>query len=302
MRFARSIGIPFLVDIRDLWPDTFLNSLKGWILPKLGRIALIFDFAKLSLLLRESDGLVAMSNGCLEWGLNKIHKSSSEWDRVFYHGYKRNTGQYCNNNVSHLGEFGKKKIFLFVGTFGNSYELRLIVDAAKLFYKERKKEILFFLAGAGEQYERLRSEIDNLDNVLLSGWISAEDIRNLLTISWVGMVPCRSVRNAAPNKVFEYLSAGLPLISSLEGEMAELINRYRIGLNYQPGDLEGLYECIEILRKDSELRNKMSLNASQFFSEFGDADKIYVEYAEHIERLVKKRREKPRFCQYETTV
>ena len=138
--------------------------------------------------------------------------------------------------------------------------------------------------------------------MLLSGWISAEDIRNLLTISWVGMVPCRSVRNAAPNKVFEYLSAGLPLISSLEGEMAELINRYCIGLNYRPGDLGGLYECIDILRKDSDRRNKMSLNASQFFSEFGDADKIYVEYAEHIERLVKARCEKSEFLRYETAV
>lgn len=286
MLYARRNEIPLLVDIRDLWPDIFLDPLKKFGLHKLGRIALAFDFVKLSRLLRQADSLVAISNGCLEWGLKKIRRSQGEWDRVFYHGYKKGGEQSANHSIPALGELKGKKVFLFVGTFGDSYELKLILEAAKRFDKDGKRDILFFLAGTGEQYESLKREADDSRNVFLAGWIGAEDIRKLLLASWAGMVPCNSIKNAAPNKVFEYLSAGLPLISSLEGEMAELIERHRIGLSYPPGDAEGFYRCVQILASDSRLRDQMSSNASQFFKEYGDADKIYAEYAEHIERLV----------------
>ena len=109
--------------------------------------------------------------------------------------------------------------------------------------------------------------------------------QNGRTLNWAGIVPCKSVKNAAPNKVFEYLSAGLPLISSLEGEMAILIEHHAIGLNYRPGDVEGLYNCIQRLSANSVLRSKMAANASRFFEEYGDADKIYAEYAEHVEKV-----------------
>jgi glycosyltransferase involved in cell wall biosynthesis len=91
--------------------------------------------------------------------------------------------------------------------------------------------------------------------------------------------------NAAPNKVFEYLSARLPLISSLEGEIAELNEQYESGLNYHAGDANGLYHCISRLATNEELRHRMSTNAQTVFQKFGDADRIYDDYADHLERL-----------------
>ncbi len=89
-----------------------------------------------------------------------------------------------------------------------------------------------------------------------------------------------------PNKPFEYMSAGLPIINSLEGGMAELVERHQFGLNYLPGDLNGLCQCIESLAADSALHDKMSQNAAEFFKKHGDADEIYNEYCDHVERLV----------------
>ena len=97
---------------------------------------------------------------------------------------------------------------------------------------------------------------------------------------------CKNFTYALPNKVFEYLSADLPLISSLQGEIADLIEKNEIGFNYLPGDANGLYQCIEKLATDVSLRHRMSQSARKIFYTYGDADRTYDEYADYIEKLV----------------
>jgi len=285
MRYARRNEIPLLVDIRDPWPDIFLTPLEKKGLEKLGKILLAFDFRRCSMLLREANGIVATSKGFLKWGLNKIGRSQGERDEVFYHGYKKENKESKDDFPIYI-DAPQKKIVLFIGTFGESYELKLILKVSKRFYKNANTDILFLLAGTGAQFEDIKKEVEHLPNVVLSGWLSEQEIRKLLVASWVGIVPCKSAKNTAPNKVFEYLSAGLPLISSLEGEIEDLIENFQIGLNYKPGDVEGLYRCINKLASDPALWNKMSTNSNQFFQQYGDADKIYTQYVKHIENLI----------------
>ena len=286
MRYAQRNRILLLVDIRDLWPDIFVNPLGKMGLQKIGRFALARDFFKLSLLLKNADALVAVSKGYLNWGLNKISRTPRELDRVFYHGYKDCPDIQRNNAIDSTEDLAEKKIFLFVGTFGKSYELALIIDVAKRLSVEEIKDIIFYIAGTGEQHDSLKKEAVDLPNVILPGWIDAQGVQNLLHKAWVGIVPCKSVKDTIPNKVFEYLSAGLPIISSLEGEIKHLIDLYRMGLNYRTGDVEGLYRCIKMLAGDTDMRYQMSQAALTFFRQYGDADKIYDDYANHIEKLV----------------
>ena len=294
-RYARKSDIPFLVDIRDLWPDIFLDRFQNMGLHGLGRIVLARDFMLLASLLKSADALAAMSEGILQWGLDKIGRPKGPFDKVFYLGYK----VYSDNAISTndnaeipawLKKIENKKLFIFIGTFGISYELGLILEAARRFDTLDKTDICFVLAGTGEYFDMIRKKASGLKNVILPGWIGENEIKALLKKAYVGLVPCRSVENAMPNKLFEYLSVGLPLISSLEGEMTELVDRYQFGLNYLPGDLEGLYQCMERLVFDSFLHDEMSQNASKFFNKYGDADMIYDEYSSHIEKIVEHRK------------
>lgn len=291
VRYARKNGIPVLVDIRDLWPDIFLDRFRNMGLYALGRIVLALDFARLRLLLKNADGLTAVSSGYLKWGLERIRRAQSPFDGVFYHGYKpylkkpkKVTGRLeIPDWIKHTKN---RKVFVFIGTFGISYELELVLDAAQHFRKSGRTDICFVLAGAGEKFELLSKRASSAENVVLPGWIEKKEIAVLLKVAYVGLVPCRSIENTMPNKPFEYLSAGLPIINSLEGVMAELVERHQFGLNYLPGDLNGLCQCIESLAADSALHDKMSQNAAEFFKKHGDADKIYNEYCDHVERLV----------------
>jgi len=122
--------------------------------------------------------------------------------------------------------------------------------------------------------------------VYLPGWLNGEEIATLLSVSYVGMVPCRSRPNTINNKPMQYLSFGLPLISSLEGEMTGIIDEYEIGFSYKPGDLEALIQIVIRLIKDQSLRKKLSLNANKVFAELFDASQIYKNLGNHIEEIV----------------
>jgi len=50
-----------IVDIRDLWPDIFLDRFKSMGVYGVGKIALALDFARLTFLLKNADSLVAVS-------------------------------------------------------------------------------------------------------------------------------------------------------------------------------------------------------------------------------------------------
>lgn len=288
-RYAKNNNIPFIVDIRDLWPDIFLDRFKRMGLLSVGKIALLLDFARLVFLLKNADSLIAVSKGYLKWGLNKIGRSESLFDKVFYLGYKNSNARNLNSKNASLGIIDwlkgreNQKVFVFIGAFGVSYELELILGAAKYFKECGRTDISFILAGTGEKSDTIKRKASDLQNVFLPGWIGEKEINALLETGFAGLVPCRSVENTMPNKPFEYLSAGLPIVNSLEGEMADLVNQYGFGLNYFPGDLNGLCDCIERLADDPKLHDEMAKSALDFFGRFGDADKIYDEYAEQIE-------------------
>lgn len=286
VRYARCRNIPVLVDVRDLWPDIFLTKVKRPLTQKIGRLALNSDFHRLWWLLTKADGVVAVSRGYLAWALGKIGRQESEWDRVFFLGYQPASGRTKPlNPPPWLKGQETKKLILFIGTFGFSYDLTLVVEAARRLWSAGRDDVRFILAGTGEQAESIRRQSAELTNVLLPGWLDGSRIASLLGQGYLGLVPCISARNTLPNKPFEYLSAGLPLVSSLTGEMAELINEHGLGLNYRAGDLDGLCRALETLLDNPSLRDRMSAHALAFFKEYGDADKIYEEYAEHIENL-----------------
>lgn len=281
--FANKANIPIIVDIRDPWPDIFLSPLKKMKLEKVGRLALSYDFYKLSKMLRRADVLTSTSEGFLDWGLHKAKRSRNGLDKAFYTAYQHNH-QRPNFEFQHVKN---KKIFIYIGTFGKSYELDLIVDVAQRFQRSNYKDIAFVIAGTGEQYGKIKLRASKLNNVTLTGWLEKEDILKVLHTAWAGIVPCNMAENTLPNKIFEYLSAGLPVISSLEGEIEQLIEKQQLGCNYSSGDAEGLYNAIQHLASNPLQRDRMSSNALQFYDNYGDADKVYSQYAEYIETAMK---------------
>lgn len=292
VRYAVRRDIPVLLDIRDLWPDFFLSRLPGAALKKLGRLLLWWDFSLLRRQLRAADGILAVSESFLRWGLERAGRDAGKWDRVFYLGYKPAAAPSSSDALpTWLREREGQKLLVFIGTFGLTYEADLLVEAARRLAAAGRKDICFVLAGEGERSAQIREQARGLPNVVMTGWIGAEAINALMRRGWAGMLPYVSCApQSIPNKPIEYLSAGLPVISSLEGELGDLIRAHGFGMTYRAGDLDGLCGCIEKLADDTRGREAMSAAALAFFKAKGDANLIYSDYASHIEMLVASRR------------
>jgi glycosyltransferase involved in cell wall biosynthesis len=180
--------------------------------------------------------------------------------------------------------------FTFIGSFGHSYNLRSICDVARMCLERNLSNVRFVLAGDGGQFSDIATRATALTNVTLTGWIDQSDLSTLLARSCVGLAPLRSVRDAMPNKPFEYFAAGLPILSSLEGEMAQLIDRYQLGFSYADGDTERLYDLIVRLAGDESLRQAMGANARRLYETQFRAEEIYARYACHVEDVVGRKR------------
>jgi glycosyltransferase involved in cell wall biosynthesis len=287
--YAKKNNIPILVDIRDQWPDIFIENfpLK---FQKIAWIVLKKEFSMLKSLLARADGLLSMTDPLLEWGLLYAGREKTWKDKIFYLGYSKKDP--INNNQSNkihaLKDFiSGKFVVTFVGTFGKYHNPSIMIECAKEFFGHN---IIFILAGDGKLLEKLKKRAASLNNVFFPGWLNQDEITILLRQSHVGVCPSGKNENKIffPNKAFAYFSEGLPILSSFQGEIEEIIKKYKIGFTYY--SLESLVEGIKKLYNDQKLYKQMRENTLKLFNDKFNADKIYDGYAEHIERVALEKR------------
>ncbi len=294
VRLAKKHKIPVVVDIRDQWPDIFLDWLPHE-LHGICRLLLYFEFYKIRYALSNCTAMTAMMKDLLFWGLGYSKRNVSVFDKVFYIGTLPISISLPNKiNNSKLEniylECNGKITFVFIGTFNNYYNPSIIVAVANKPWEEGYKEAIFLLAGDGNYYPSIKERAKNVPNVRLLGWLKHEEIMALLSFSNVGLCPLTQDRAVFPNKVFIYFSAFLPIIVSTKGELKDLIDKYKIGCFYEPNDIEGLYNCIKKFIDNPRLIQEMSRNIRRIFWDLFYAGNIYNDFVEHLELIVENTR------------
>ncbi|HPC33790.1 MAG TPA: glycosyltransferase family 4 protein [Syntrophales bacterium] len=288
VKYAKRMNIPVLVDVRDEWPDVFLNLVSPMFRPFMRHI-LIAEYQKVSYLLRNATGILSMMQYMMQWALDKAGRMETWKDRVFYLG-----SRYANKSpnapvpekfmkVAH--RLNGQCVVTFIGTMGSYYNPRILVKVAKMMGD--KDKVFFIIAGNGLHFDELHKYSRDCDNVFMPGWLSEPEIQYLLSISHIGVIPCTESIQTFPNKAYTYLSAGLPILSSVEGELGKLIAEKQCGFTYPVGDQESLAVLIDKLVMDADLRMAMAQRAAKVFKDHYDADIIYNEFAEHVENIAR---------------
>lgn len=289
VKFAHKYNIPIIVDVRDQWPDIFIERVPK-IIRGIFKIALFYEFYQMRYALRHATSITSMMAELLNWGLVCAKRKKIESDRVFYIGTKEKLPVEITNNKmlnSIIAEAVTKFVVTFVGTFNNFYNPSIIIEVAKMFENEKEKGIHFVLAGDGNLFDEIRRSSEKCSNVVLTGWLNQIELSALLSHSKIGVVPLAEKRPCFPNKVFTYISHGLPIIASTPGEFSEIISKHEIGLYYTPGDAQGLFDTIQTLYKDNNLYLRMRNNMKIVFDSLFNAEKIYNDFSTHVETVSK---------------
>jgi glycosyltransferase involved in cell wall biosynthesis len=174
-------------------------------------------------------------------------------------------GRLRNNNPPRKA--GSKVIF--AGSISYREHVDLYVESLPL-VKEEVPEATFYSTNRGEDLTKMKSLCNELDIQMKWTWFSdEEDLLSFLCKCTVGILPSSSdVARVmgTPIKLFDYMSAGLPVVANRVGGWSELIEQENIGTltNDDPKDF-----ALAILRllKDADLRTKLSQNATKVVRE-----------------------------------
>ncbi|HZO90868.1 MAG TPA: glycosyltransferase family 4 protein [Chthonomonadaceae bacterium] len=290
--YGRQHGIPVILDIRDLWPDIFLELAPAW-----GQgaaralLAPMYGMARTAC--RDATALVGLTPEFIAWGTRLAGRPRSPLDRDFAMGYTqaapgpqeqaRAEAFWAKQGLCpNSGEF----IACFFGTFGRQFDLETVIEAARRL-QGSGRAFRFVLCGKGDNLEHYRRLAQECGNVLFPGWVGAPEIWMLMRLAAVGLAPYRNSFNFTanlPNKPIEYLSAGLPILSSLsEGILKNLLDAHGGGFTYT--DAASLATILRDLYDHPERREACSEQALALYRERFIGERVYGEMAAYLEEL-----------------
>ncbi len=287
VKYANLNNIPIVIDIRDLWPDIFFDPFPKILHPIL-KFILRNYIQKTKYIFKNCTAITAVSEKYLQYGLNYGNRQLSEKEKVFplaYNKEKLDSVAYnnCEMKFCKLGVDKNKTIIWFVGTFGRTYDLNSVIEVANEL--KDNQNIQFIFSGDGEKAIEWK-KLANKTNIIFTGWVDKNDLLYLASIANIGLMAYKKgAPQGLPNKVFEYMAYGLPILSSLKGETQKLLETNKIGFTYE--NKEELKENLMKLIEDDTLYETMSHNAKLLFENQFSAQKVYVEMIDCLETTVR---------------
>ncbi len=277
--YAVKNNIPLVIDIIDPWPDAFLNILPA-VIKNPSKLLLNNLYAKVRSVFNRCQAVFSISQTYVVWA-KKFAAGRELTTGIFYPAV--DTSLY-NLNEKENEPVNTPVKFIYAGTLGAYYDVETIIDAARHY---TGGEAEFIIAGDGPKRKKLEAKARGLPHVKFTGWLSARELNRELVNSDIGLAAyTRKSTQTVTYKLFDYLAAGLPIISSLPGEMQIIIEENGLGFYYKSEDPESFYQCIDkVVGMNPDERREMRSRASGFAHRHGDTKIVYKRLTEKLEEI-----------------
>lgn len=279
---ARLKRAPFVLEVRDLWPEAIveLGLLRpGPTLRVLERLArFLYQHASHVVVVTRAFAERIAAHGVPLSKLTVIPNGADT--RLFT---PRTSGDSVRAELGLDGRF----IVAYVGSHGLSHGLGAILDAAA-----EQPDVTFLLVGDGADRDRLLAERDRrrLRNVLMRPSVPKSDVPRVYAAADACVVPLRDVRlfeTFVPSKMFEVLAAGRPVIGAVRGEARDILAQSGGALLVEPERGDQLAEAVARLRADPGLRDEMGRRGRAFAEQHYDREAMAARYLELLRGLVR---------------
>lgn len=291
VRYGKANSIPVVLDMLDMWPDIFVDHAPSALRPFV-RSVLAPMFKSAHVACSGATAITGITDAFVDWGLRRGNRIKSERDRAFPLGYLSSPlGDEEINEArrywDRLGVFADSEEFVacFVGAISHQFGIGTLIEAAQRL-GQTDKQIRAVICGTGDRLEHYKRMANGCRNILFPGWVNAAQIHVLLRRSSVGIDPLPDrydFLSTINNKAIQYMSAGLPVISTPDrGVLCDLIRKYQCGFSFPHGDANGLAGLLVKLHDDPTALASASSNSAQVFERFFTAEKVYAEMMGHL--------------------
>ena len=279
---ARLKGVPFLFEVRDLWP-AFAIGVGVLRSPLLIRLSQWLE----RFLYRRADRVLVNSPGFIEHvrqrGAPRIELVPNGADPRMFAPAQAGA---AFRQAHHLeGKF----IVLYAGAHGMSNDLGVVLDAAAQL--RQRSEIAIVLLGDGKDKPLLQARAAGLglDNVTFVPPLSKTEMPQALAAADACLAilkPIPLYATVFPNKVFDYMAAGRPVLLAIDGVIRQLVEKNEAGTFVPPGDPAALAQAVRSLADQPELARQMGANGRRLVEQQFDRARLAEKLAEIIEAMI----------------
>lgn len=256
--------VPFVFEVRDLWPRVLVD------MGQLSERSQIYRTLQLLevFLYKRADAIIVMAEGSRD----VIVKHGISAERVFYvpNGADSEDFEPSAARETLRARYGFRRFTaVYAGAHGPANGLELVLEAAA---EVAALNIDIVLVGGGVAKSGLVAKADSmgLENVRFLDPIPKAEIPDLLHASDIGLHILADVElfryGVSPNKMFDYMAAGLPVLTNCPGLVSELVVESRCGLAVAPNQIGvGLQRMIGM--RESSTLSEMGATGRRWIDE-----------------------------------
>jgi glycosyltransferase involved in cell wall biosynthesis len=270
---ARLKRVPFLFEIRDLWP-AFAVAVGVLHQKSLIKMSLWLE----RFLYRRADVIVVNSPGFID----HIQERGGRDIRLVENGVDPSMFQSTQGGKSFRIHNGLQDncVILYAGAHGISNDLTVVLGAAELLKDENS--IKFVFVGDGKEKPAL---VQMADEKLLTNTLFLPSVpKSEMTEVIAGADACLAIlkpidlyKTTYPNKVFDYMAAGKPVLLAIDGVIREIVEKANGGIFVEPGNARALADAVLWIKDNPGLAEAM-----------GNQGKIFVTQNFHRTKLAEK--------------
>ncbi|WP_312796860.1 glycosyltransferase family 4 protein [Tianweitania sp.] len=254
---------PFVFELRDLWPQSIrvVGAMQdGVLLKALSRIELfLYHRAALIVAVTHSFKRILTARG-VDPGKIAVVTNGVDLQRF----------QPASKDPLLEAKLGLNNRFVagYIGTHGLAHGLDTVLDAARQLRDLGESDVRILMLGDGAEKAELqrRAKAEDLRNILFVDTVPKDQVSrywSLLDCSLIHLRRDPLFRSVIPSKLFEAMATGIPVVLGVEGEVADLVRRYEVGVTVPPEDARALVEAVLALRDDPACRATMAENGAQ---------------------------------------
>ncbi len=196
--------------------------------------------------------------------------------------------------IPEFGKYFNKDSFIaaFTGAHGIANGLDSLLKVAIELKKRKRNDINLLFVGDGKCKENLIKDAkkNNLENCFFLSSIPKIELAKLLRESvHVGLMVLKNVPEfydgTSPNKFFDYISCGLPIINNYPGWISKSIYEKNIGISVQPYDYSEFADSLIFLADNLKTYKRKSINARRLAENYYSSKKLARSVRELLEKL-----------------